>query len=127
MPSAKPQSIDEYIMSFPKDVQQILEQIRETIRKAAPGATEAISYAIPTFVHHGALVHFAAFKNHIGFYATPSGSAAFSEELAAYKQGKGSVQFPIDQPMPLDLITRIVKHRLVENIEKAAAKKKAMG
>ncbi len=119
MTTTKPNNIAGYIAGFPEDIQKILEQIRATIRKAAPDATETISYAIPTFSQNGGhLVHFAAFKNHIGFYATPSGHEAFEKELSAYKQGKGSVQFPIDQPMPLDLITRIVKFRVAENLAK---------
>ncbi|MEQ8302693.1 MAG: DUF1801 domain-containing protein [Cyclobacteriaceae bacterium] len=110
----KSKNIDHYIAGFPKDIQTILSQIRETIRKAAPKAEEKISYGIPTFAQNGNLVHFAAFKNHIGFYATPTGHKAFSSELSKYKQGKGSVQFPLDQPMPLALISRIVKFRVDE-------------
>ncbi len=111
----KPNNIDEYISSFPKDIQIILEQVRATIQKAAPDATETISYSIPTFKLNGNLVHFAAFKNHIGFYATPTGHKAFEKELSIYKQGKGSVQFPLDKRMPLALITKIVKYRVKEN------------
>lgn len=111
-------NIDEYIAGFPKDIQKILEQIRVTIKHAAPGAEEAIKYAIPTFVLNGNLVHFAAFKNHIGFYATPTGSEAFKKELSVYKTGKGSVQFPLNKPMPLELITKMVKFRVVENLNK---------
>ena len=117
-----PTTIDAYLAAFPADVQAILQQIRQLIHDAAPEATEAISYGMPTFKLHGNLVHFAAFKNHIGFYPVPSGMAAFQEELAAYKQGKGSVQFPLDQPMPYDLIRRIVQFRVEEN--RAAAKGK---
>ena len=114
-------SIPDYIASFPNATREILEQVRETIQKAAPDATEAIKYAIPTFILNDKnLVHFAAFKSHIGFYATPSGHESFKEELSKYKQGKGSVQFPIDQPMPLDLITRIVRFRVSENMAKSA-------
>lgn len=116
-------SIDEYVAAFPKDVQKMLEQIRSTIKNAAPGAEEKISYAIPTFALNGNLVHFAAFKNHIGFYPAPTGSEAFKKELSVYKTGKGSVQFPIDKPMPLSLITKIVKYRVKENSEKASAKR----
>ena len=117
-------TIDEYTSAFPDDIQIILEKIRQTIKKAAPNAEETISYAIPTFKMNGKnLVHFAAFKNHIGFYATPTGHAAFEKELSVYKHGKGSVQFPIDKPMPLSLIKKIVKHRIKEsadaNIEKS--------
>lgn len=117
-------SIDEYIAGFPPEVQQLLEQVRTTIRAAAPQAEETISYAIPTFTLEGNLVHFAAFKNHIGFYPVPSGMEAFKDELAAYKSGKGSAQFPLNQALPLDLITRIVKYRVQENLEKAARKPK---
>jgi uncharacterized protein YdhG (YjbR/CyaY superfamily) len=115
-----PQTIDAYIAGYPEEVQAILQQIRRTIHETAPEATEAISYGMPTFKLHGNLVHFAAFKNHIGFYPVPSGMAAFQEELAAYKQGKGSVQFPLDKPMPLDLIRRIVEFRVQESKGKAA-------
>ena len=112
MTPTKARDIDEYIAGFPEDVQAILEQVRKTIQQAAPGATEAIAYAIPTFKLNGNLVHFAAFKNHIGFYPTPGGIESFKKELSAYKEGKGSVQFPLDQPMPLDLITRMVNYRV---------------
>lgn len=110
--------INTYIADFPENVQAILQQVRATIHKAAPEATEDIKYAIPTFVLNGNLVHFAAFKSHIGFYPTPTGIEEFEKELSVYKQGKGSVQFPLDQPMPLDLITRIVKYRVKQNAEK---------
>lgn len=120
----KPSNIDEYIAGFPKEVQAILEQVRATIRKAAPDAEEAISYGIPTFrLHKTYLVYFAGFKNHIGFYPTPTGSEAFKEELSGYKTGKGSVQFPLGKPMPLDLITRIVQFRKEQILEKTAKKK----
>jgi uncharacterized protein YdhG (YjbR/CyaY superfamily) len=115
-------SIDEYIAAFPEDIQIILQQIRETIQAAAPDAIEKISYQMPTFAQNGNLVHFAAFKNHIGFYPTPSGTEAFKEEIARYQSGKGSIQFPLDEPMPLDLITRIVKMRVAENLQKAESK-----
>jgi uncharacterized protein YdhG (YjbR/CyaY superfamily) len=123
MISAKPENVDAYIAGFPKNIQKILEQVRATIKKAAPGAEETIKYAIPTMVFKGNLVHIAAFKNHIGFYATPTGHQAFEKELSVYETGKGSVQFPLDQPMPLDLITKIVKFRVAENIEREAIKK----
>lgn len=116
-------TIDEYIADYPKDVQKLLQQVRATIKKAAPEAEEKISYGIPTFTLKGNLVHFGAFKNHIGFYATPTGHEAFKKELSVYTQGKGSVQFPIDQPLPLDLISRIVKFRVKENSEKTRSKK----
>ena len=108
-------TIDTYIAGFPEDVQAILQQIRQTIHETAPEATEAISYGMPTFKLNGNLVHFGAFKSHIGFYPVPSGMAAFEKELPAYKQGKGSVQFPLNQPMPLDLIRRIVEFRVQES------------
>ena len=117
-----PQTIDAYIAGFPEDVQAILQQVRRTIHEAAPEATEAISYQMPTFKLNGNLVHFGAFKNHIGFYPVPSGMAAFEEELAAYKQGKGSVQFPLNKPMPLDLIRRIVEFRVQESKAAKAAR-----
>ena len=105
--------IDEYISGFPADVQKILQKIRRTIQKAAPKATEAISYQIPTFKLNGKnLIHFAAFKNHIGLYPVPRGVPEFDEELAAYKGGKGTAQFPLDKPIPYDLIERIVKVKL---------------
>lgn len=112
---AKFTTMDGYIASFPKEVQGILEEIRQTIRKAAPEATEAISYQIPTFKLNGSnLVHFAAWKDHIGFYATPSGNAAFKKELARYKAAKGSIQFPLDEPIPYGLVAKIVKFRIKE-------------
>jgi uncharacterized protein YdhG (YjbR/CyaY superfamily) len=110
--------IDEYIADFPPDVQDILEEMRRTIREAAPDAEEAISYQMPTFKLNGNLVHFAAYKNHIGFYPTPSGVEAFREELSAYKVSKGAIQFPIDQPMPLDLVRQIVAYRVAQNLAK---------
>lgn len=112
-------NMDEYIETFPKDVQNILEKIRQTIKKAAPEAVEVISYQMPTFKLNGKnLVHFAAFKNHIGFYPIPSGIEAFKTELSSYKQGKGSVQFPMDKPIPYDLVKKIVDYRAKENFEK---------
>jgi len=124
MTASQPSTITAYIASFSKETQEILEQVRETIQKAAPDATEAIKYAIPTFMLNGKnLVHFAGFKNHIGFYATPTGHEAFQEELSRYKQGKGSVQFPMDEPIPLELISRIVQFRVEENLVKAPKKK----
>lgn len=120
----KPNNINEYIAEFSPEVQKLLEQVRATIHKAVPEAQEAISYGMPTFRLKGNLVHFAAFTSHIGFYALPSGNVAFQKELTLYKTGKGSIQFPLDQPLPLDLITKIVKFRIKENAEKAALKKK---
>jgi uncharacterized protein YdhG (YjbR/CyaY superfamily) len=119
-----PNNIDEYIARFPPAVQEILRKIRRTIQRAAPGAVEAIKYQIPTFVLNGNLVHFAAHKDHIGFYALPTGHKRFEDELSGYKTGKGSVQFPFDKPMPFGLIARIVKYRAAENRANSAAKKK---
>lgn len=120
-----PQTIDDYIAGFSPDVQKILEQIRLTIRQAAPEAAEAIKYQIPTFTLNGNLVHFAAFKRHIGFYPTPTGTEKFQEALSIYESGKGSVRFPLDKPIPYDLIADIVRFRVQENLEKAAAKRTA--
>lgn len=120
----KPTDINEYIASFPENVQKLLDQVRSIIKKAAPEATETISYAMPTFKLNGILVHFAAFQNHIGFYALPSGNEAFQKELSAYKTGKGSIQFPLNEPLPEALITKIVKFRVQENLKKALMKKK---
>lgn len=118
----KPENIDEYIGAFPNDVQEILEKIRMTIRKAAPDAKEKISYSMPAFEQNGIVVYFAAFKNHIGLYALPSGHEEFKEALSKYKSGKGSVQFPIKDPMPYDLISKIVKFRVKENLAKIKKK-----
>ena len=117
-----PRTIDEYIAGFPSDVQEILQKIRMTIHEAAPDATEKISYQMPTFYLNGNLVHFAAFNEHIGFYPVPSGIEKFKKELSVYKQGKGSVQFPLDQPIPYGLITKIVKFRVKENRAKGKMK-----
>lgn len=111
-------TIDEYIKAFPEDVQSILKKMRKTIQEAAPEAQEAISYQIPTFKLNGNLVHFAAYKNHIGFYPTSSGIEAFKDELSPYKSAKGSVQFPIDRPVPYDLVKKIVFFRVKENLKK---------
>jgi uncharacterized protein YdhG (YjbR/CyaY superfamily) len=119
-----PQTIDEYIADFPPDVQVILEKMRATIRAAAPAAEEAIKYRLPTFVLHGNLVHFGGFKNHIGFYATPTGNKQFRKELSAYEGAKGSVQFPLDKPIPFGLVRRMVKFRVKENLERSAAKRR---
>ena len=111
----KPENIDDYIADFHEEVQEILQNIRKAIQKTTPESTEAIKYAIPTFVLNGKnLVHFAAFKNHIGFYPTPTGIDSFEKALSIYKQGKGSVQFPLDEPIPIDLIEKIVKFRMEE-------------
>lgn len=121
---ATPKNIDEYIAGFPTDVQEILQEIRTTIRRAAPGAEEKISYQIPSFAWHGNLIHFAAFKKHIGLYPAPRGVAEFKEELSAYEGGKGTLQFPLDKPVPFDLIRRIVQFRMEENLEVAKTKTK---
>jgi uncharacterized protein YdhG (YjbR/CyaY superfamily) len=111
-------TIDEYIRTFPAGVQSILQKMRQTIREAAPGATEAINYRMPTFKLNGNLVHFAAFKNHIGFYPTPSAIERFKEELSPYKWAKGSVQFPLDKPVPFALVKKIVTFRVKENLKR---------
>lgn len=118
MKSKPAATVDEYIAAFPKELQQRLQQMRATIKAAAPKAEELISYGMPGYKYHGVLVYFAGYKNHIGFYATPTGHKAFDKELAKYKQGKGSVQFPINQPLPLSLITKIVQFRVKENLNK---------
>ena len=118
------ESIDEYILQFPPEIQEILKMLRKVIKEAAPDAEEKISYQMPTFVLHGNLVHFAAFKNHIGFYPAPSGINAFEHELSQYKGGKGTIRFPIEQPLPYELISKIVKVRVAENIKKAEDKSK---
>lgn len=125
-----PNSIDDYIKQFPADVQVILQSLRQTIKDAAPEATEKMSYQMPTFYLNGNLVHFAAYDKHIGFYPAPRGIEAFKEELSQYKGAKGSVQFPIHEPMPLDLIGKIVKFRVEENKklpEKKAENRPAKG
>ncbi|UNK18793.1 DUF1801 domain-containing protein [Paenibacillus sp. N3/727] len=118
------ESMDDYISQFPHEVQAILETLRKVIKESAPDAKEKITYQMPTFVLHGNLVHFAAYKNHIGFYPAPSGINAFKHELSKYKGAKGSVQFPIDKPLPYELIRKIVQFRVAENIEKAEGKLK---
>lgn len=119
---ARPASIDEYIAAFPGDVQALLQKVRATIREEAPDAQEAISYQIPTFKQNGNLVHFAGFKNHIGLYPAPRGTEAFRKELEAYDGGKGTVKFPLDRPIPVDLIRRIVRFRVEENARLADGK-----
>jgi uncharacterized protein YdhG (YjbR/CyaY superfamily) len=113
--SNKYKTVDEYILDFPEDVQEILLKIRRTVEEVAPDAEEKISYNMPTFYLNGNLVHFAAYKNHIGFYPTPSAIAAFEDELSSYKNAKGSVQFPLDSPIPYDLIKRMIIFRVQEN------------
>jgi uncharacterized protein YdhG (YjbR/CyaY superfamily) len=115
-------SIDEYIATFPEDIQTLLEAVRATIKASAPDAEERISYQMPTFALNGNVVHFAALKNHIGLYPTPSGIEAFKDELSMYESTKGAVRFPISQPLPMELISKIVQFRVTENLKKAAAK-----
>ena len=115
-------SVDEYIAAFPEDIQALLETVRATVKAAAPDAEERISYAMPAIAQQGIVVYYAALKQHIGFYPTPSGIEAFKAETAAYVSTKGALQFPINQPLPLDLITKIVRFRVAENLDKAAAK-----
>ena len=124
---AKPTTIDEYIAGFPPAVQAILGRIREIVRAAAPGAQEAMSYQIPTFKLNGNLVHFAAFKHHIGLYPPATGDAALEQDLAPYAGEKGNLRFPLDQPIPYELITRIVKLRVAQSPPKAAAKRPVRG
>jgi uncharacterized protein YdhG (YjbR/CyaY superfamily) len=112
------ETIDEYIATFPRNVQEILEEMRRTIQESAPNAKEAISYQMPTFKLNGNLVHFAAFKNHIGFFPTPSGISRFKKELSHYETSKGTVRFPLNEPIPFDLIRKIVKYRVKENLGK---------
>ena len=119
-----PGTIDEYIAAFPPEIQTVLQKIRATIRKAAPGAEEKISYRIPTFALEGNLVHFAAFKNHIGFYPPVRADAEFAHELSVYAGEKGNLRFPLDQPIPYALITKIVKARIRENLEQAEARRR---
>jgi uncharacterized protein YdhG (YjbR/CyaY superfamily) len=119
-----PKDIDEYIAGFPKDVQEILKKIRMTIRKAAPDAEETIKYRMPTFTLNGNLVHFAAFKNHIGFYPAPRGIEAFKDELSVYEGAKGSARFPLDKRIPFSLISQIVKFRVQNNLERAESRAK---
>jgi len=122
MQTKNPKDIDEYISGFPKDVQKILTKIRSTIKKAAPKAEEAISYQIPTFRLNGNLIHFAAYKNHIGIYPAPRAVAAFKKDLERYGSSKATIKFPLDEPIPYDLITRIVAFRVKANSEQPKAK-----
>ena len=113
-------TVDDYIKAFPKDVQKIMQQIRTIIKNKAPQAVESISYMMPAYkLNAKPLVYFAAYKHHIGFYATPTGHKEFAKELSKFKQGKGSVQFPLDKPIPFDLIDRIVEFRVKENLSKS--------
>jgi uncharacterized protein YdhG (YjbR/CyaY superfamily) len=123
--AAAPRTIDEYIAGFPEDVQKILRKVRATIRKAAPGVEEAVKYGVAAFVLDGTnLIFFGGYKQHIGVYPAPRAAEEFREELAAYKGGKGTVQFPLDQPIPYELITRIVKYRVRENRPNKASKRR---
>jgi uncharacterized protein YdhG (YjbR/CyaY superfamily) len=124
MHSLRAESIDHYIASFPGDVQPILRRMRNTIRKAAPGAVEKISYGIPTFWLEGNLVHFAAYKQHIGFYPGSSAISVFRKKLSGFEVSKGTIRFPLDRPVPYALITAIVKHRVTANQERSAMKRK---
>lgn len=119
-----PKTIDAYISTFPVNVQLLLEELRNTIKQVAPEAGETISYQIPTFTLKGNLVHFAGFKNHIGFYPTPSAIKAFKSELTGFEWAKGSIKFPIDKPLPLELVRKMVAYRVKENMEIAEAKMK---
>jgi len=119
-----PKNIDEYIAGFPADVREILEKIRMTIRRAAPDAEEKISYRMPAFTLRGNLVHFAAYKNHIGLYPAPTGTVEFNKELSVYRAAKNSVRFPLDRPIPFDLISQIVKLRVKEDLDRAEASRK---
>jgi uncharacterized protein YdhG (YjbR/CyaY superfamily) len=124
MAAIKPTSkdVDKFISTYPEEVQEVLNKVRATIHEAAPGAVETINYGIPTFTLNGNLVHFSGFKDHIGFYPTPSGIEKFKKELSKYEGAKGSVKFPLDQPMPYELITKIVKFRVQENLAKKKKK-----
>lgn len=125
MQMIKAKNVDEYIAAFPQKLQRLLKQMRKTIKAAAPKSEETISYGMPAYKYLGRpLVYFAGYENHIGFYATPTGNIIFKKELASYKTGKGSIQFPIDKPLPLALINKIVEYRLMENEEKVIEKKK---
>jgi uncharacterized protein YdhG (YjbR/CyaY superfamily) len=122
MKTTQAANIDEYIAGYPDNIQHLLQEMRTTIRQAAPEAEEAIKYGIPTFTLKGNLVHFGAFKNHIGFYPTPGGIAEFKEDLSVYDGDKGTIRFPIDKPLPLALISKMVKFRVHKNLEKAVKK-----
>lgn len=126
MDSKKPDfsTIDEYIAGFPEEIQKKLREMRQVIKEAAPDAQEKISYQVPTYFLHGNLVHFAGYKKHIGFYPAPSGLAAFQDEISKYPNSKGAVQFPLDQPLPIDLVKKIVVFRVRENMERQPAKKR---
>ncbi len=122
MKSTKPLTIDEYIAGFPRDIQQALKSIRMTIRKAAPQAEEAIKYAMPTFTQNGNLIHFAAYKNHIGIYPVPRNDEAFKKSLAVYEGEKSTMRIPLDAPLPLTLISQIVKYNVNRNLQSVKGK-----
>jgi len=122
----RPEDVDEYIRSYPKEIQNLLEKIRATIKRVVPQANEVISYGMPAFKYHGMVAWFAAHTKHLGFYPGASGIEAFKKELSNYKGAKGSVQFPFDKPLPLDLVKRIVKFKVNENLLRIKAKKKAV-
>jgi uncharacterized protein YdhG (YjbR/CyaY superfamily) len=122
---AAPKNIDAYVKGFPKDIQEVLQRIRATIQKAAPAAAETIKYGLPTFTLNGNLVHFAAFKKHIGFFPPVRGDAKLQKEKSAYEGEKGNLKFPLDAPIPYSLITRLVKQRVKESAEGAGAKAKS--
>lgn len=117
-------NVDEYMLQFPTEIQLLLHTMRSTIQKAAPKAEESISYGMPAYKLGGPLVYFAGYAKHIGFYPTPSGIANFKKELAPYPTSKGAIQFPIDKKLPVGLITKIVKFRVIENLEKQSLKRK---
>lgn len=123
MDNSEYQTIDEFIAQFPPEVQEALQTMRKVIREVAPDAKEKIAYGIPTFDYFGNLVHFSAYKNHIGFYPAPSGIEQFKEALAKYQKGKGTIQFPLDQPIPYDLVREVTIYRVAENLRKAEEKK----
>lgn len=125
--TTKFKTVEEYLGHFPPATQKLLEEVRDTIKRAAPQAAETISYNMPAFMFHGMLVYYAAYGEHIGFYPTPSGIEAFKNELSSYKSAKGSVQFPLGKPMPLELIARMVRYRVEENAIKASLKAKSKG
>jgi uncharacterized protein YdhG (YjbR/CyaY superfamily) len=127
MKQPAPRDIDEYIAGFPSDVQKILEKLRQTIRDAAPDAQETISYQIPTFTLNGHLVYFAAWKEHIGLYPASTGIEKFKKELSAYEVNKGTIRFPLHKPIPYDLIGRIVKFRVEENLARVSTRKRSLG
>jgi len=122
--ASKPATIDEYIAGFPAEIQAILQNIRAVVKKAAPGAEEAIKYQMPTFIQHGNLIHFGAYKKHIGMYPMPAGDEKFNRALAPYAGDKGTMRFPLDEPIPYPLLARVIKARLKKNVARAEARKK---